>query len=114
MYLSNSISAGGHADGGGDVGIQRTTGSSGGVGLGHADGRRPGGGNVAGRAALSGGATDDRRYLANNADALGGAGWDVKYPGVQILAAMALLQGKAGAHADVLRRYKQKADLIAC
>ncbi|KAF8772467.1 hypothetical protein HU200_005728 [Digitaria exilis] len=48
-------------------------------------------------------ATDDRRYLANNADALGGTGWDVKYPGVQILAAMALRQGKAGAHADVLR-----------
>lgn len=42
-------------------------------------------------------ASDDRRYLdylANNADALGGTGWsinqfgwDVKYPGVQILAA---------------------------
>ncbi|OEL30581.1 Endoglucanase 2 [Dichanthelium oligosanthes] len=69
-------------------------------------------------------ATDDQRYLdylANNADALGGTGWsinqfgwDVKYPGVQVLAAKALLQGKAGAHADVLRRYKQKADLFAC
>ncbi|TKW12152.1 hypothetical protein SEVIR_5G018300v4 [Setaria viridis] len=70
-------------------------------------------------------ATGDRRYLdylANNADALGGTGWsinqfgwDVKYPGVQILAAKFLLQGKAGgAHADVLRRYKQKADLFAC
>jgi endoglucanase len=42
-------------------------------------------------------ATNDRQYLdylANNADALGGTGWsinefgwDVKYPGVQILAA---------------------------
>ena len=62
-------------------------------------------------------------YLANNADALGGTGWsinqfgwDVKYPGVQVLAAMVLLRGKAGggAHADVLRRYKQKADLFAC
>ncbi|CAL4978629.1 unnamed protein product [Urochloa decumbens] len=61
-------------------------------------------------------------YVANNADALGGTGWsinefgwDVKYPGVQVLAAMALLRGKSGvAHADVLRRYKQKADLFAC
>ncbi|KAJ1281978.1 hypothetical protein BS78_03G014500 [Paspalum vaginatum] len=72
-------------------------------------------------------ATDDRRYLdylANNADALGGTGWsinqfgwDVKYPGVQVLAAQMLLRGKTGgggAHADVLRRYKQKADLFAC
>jgi hypothetical protein len=70
-------------------------------------------------------ATGERRYLdylANNADALGGTGWsinqfgwDVKYPGVQILAAKFLLQGRAGgAHADVLRRYKQKADLFAC
>ncbi|WVZ72841.1 hypothetical protein U9M48_021240 [Paspalum notatum var. saurae] len=73
-------------------------------------------------------ATDDGRYLdylANNADALGGTGWsinqfgwDVKYPGVQVLAAQMLLRGKAGAaggqHADVLRRYKQKADLFAC
>jgi hypothetical protein len=42
-------------------------------------------------------ATDNRRYLdylANNGDALGGTGWatnefgwDVKYPGVQVLAA---------------------------
>ncbi|CAO2175113.1 unnamed protein product [Urochloa humidicola] len=61
-------------------------------------------------------------YVANNADALGGTGWsinefgwDVKYPGVQVLAAMALLRrGNNGAHADVLRRYKQKADLFAC
>ena len=62
-------------------------------------------------------------YLATNADALGGTGWsinqfgwDVKYPGVQVLAAMFLLRrgGNAGAHADVLRRYKQKADLFAC
>ncbi|PVH39514.1 hypothetical protein PAHAL_5G524000 [Panicum hallii] len=71
-------------------------------------------------------ASGDRRYLnylTNNADALGGTGWsinqfgwDVKYPGVQVLAAMVLLRGKAGggAHADVLRRYKQKADLFAC
>ncbi|XP_062208289.1 endoglucanase 2-like [Phragmites australis] len=69
-------------------------------------------------------ATDDRRYLdylTTNADELGGTGWsinqfgwDVKYVGVQVLAAKILLQGKAGAHADVLRRYQQKADLFAC
>ncbi|KAL5654161.1 hypothetical protein ACJX0J_033480, partial [Zea mays] len=73
-------------------------------------------------------ATGDARYLdylANNADALGGTGWsinqfgwDVKYPGVQVLAAMTLLRRRgdagAGAHADVLQRYKQQADLFAC
>ncbi|KAL6850124.1 hypothetical protein ACP4OV_020751 [Aristida adscensionis] len=69
-------------------------------------------------------ATDDRRYLdylASNADALGGTGWninqfgwDVKYPGVQVLAAKILAQGNAGEHAGVLRRYQQKADLFAC
>uniref|UniRef100_A0A0D9Y5A1 Endoglucanase n=1 Tax=Oryza glumipatula TaxID=40148 RepID=A0A0D9Y5A1_9ORYZ len=69
-------------------------------------------------------ASDDRRYLdylANNADALGGTGWsinqfgwDVKYPGVQILAAKFLLQGKAGEHAGVLQGYRRKADFFAC
>ncbi|XP_006643915.2 endoglucanase 1-like [Oryza brachyantha] len=69
-------------------------------------------------------ATDDRHYLdylANNGDALGGTGWgtnefgwDVKYPGVQVLAAKFLLQGKAGQHAAVLARYQQKADVFAC
>jgi hypothetical protein len=60
-------------------------------------------------------------YLANNADALGGTGWstsefgwDIKYPGVQVLAAKILLQGKAGAHAAVLQRYRNKADFFAC
>ncbi|KAL5228944.1 hypothetical protein ABZP36_017209, partial [Zizania latifolia] len=69
-------------------------------------------------------ATDNRRYLdylANNAEALGGTGWsinqfgwDIKYPGVQILAAKFLLQGKAGEHAAVLQRYRQLADFFAC
>ncbi|XP_044972273.1 endoglucanase 2-like [Hordeum vulgare subsp. vulgare] len=69
-------------------------------------------------------ATDDRRYLdyvANNADAMGGTGWstgmfswDIKYPGVQVLAAKILLHGKAGAHAAVLQRYRQKADFFVC
>ena len=46
-------------------------------------------------------ATDNRRYLdylANNGDALGGTGWatnefgwDVKYPGVRVLAAKVFL-----------------------
>ncbi|KAF7035869.1 hypothetical protein CFC21_046656 [Triticum aestivum] len=69
-------------------------------------------------------ATDDRRYLdylANNADAMGGTGWstamfswDIKYAGVQVLAAKILLQGRAGAHAAVLQRYRQKADFFVC
>uniref|UniRef100_A0A0D9UYD2 Endoglucanase n=1 Tax=Leersia perrieri TaxID=77586 RepID=A0A0D9UYD2_9ORYZ len=69
-------------------------------------------------------ATNDRRYLdylANNADALGGTGWsinefgwDVKYPGIQVLAAKILLQGNAGEHDAVLRSYRQKADFFAC
>ncbi|KAF0917025.1 hypothetical protein E2562_016326 [Oryza meyeriana var. granulata] len=69
-------------------------------------------------------ATNGRRYLdylANNGDALGGTGWatnefgwDVKYPGVQVLAAKFLLQGKAGQHAAALQRYQQKADVFAC
>lgn len=71
-------------------------------------------------------ATNDEHYLAylaNNGDSLGGTGWstnqfgwDIKYPGVQVLASKILLQGKAGAaaHAGALRRYQQKADLFAC
>ncbi|CAL4896239.1 unnamed protein product [Urochloa decumbens] len=60
-------------------------------------------------------------YLARNGDALGGTGWsinqfgwDVKYPGVQVLAAKFLLQGRAGAHAAALRRYAQNADFFVC
>lgn len=69
-------------------------------------------------------ATGDARYLdylANNADALGGTGWsinqfgwDVKYPGVQVLAAKFLLQGRAGAHAATLQRYRQNAEFFVC
>uniref|UniRef100_J3KXQ6 Endoglucanase n=1 Tax=Oryza brachyantha TaxID=4533 RepID=J3KXQ6_ORYBR len=69
-------------------------------------------------------ATDDRRYLdylANNADALGGTGWsinqfgwDVKYPGVQVLAAKFLLQGKASEHAGVMQSYQQKVEFFVC
>ncbi|CAN6331018.1 unnamed protein product [Urochloa humidicola] len=60
-------------------------------------------------------------YLARNGDALGGTGWsinqfgwDVKYPGVQVLAAKFLLQGRAGAHAAELRRYAQNAKFVVC
>uniref|UniRef100_A0A0E0JFN2 Endoglucanase n=1 Tax=Oryza punctata TaxID=4537 RepID=A0A0E0JFN2_ORYPU len=69
-------------------------------------------------------ATDNRRYLdylANNGDALGGTGWgtnefgwDVKYPGVQVLATKFLLQGKAGPHTAVLQSYQRNADVFAC
>ncbi|KAF8725544.1 hypothetical protein HU200_020077 [Digitaria exilis] len=60
-------------------------------------------------------------YLARNGDALGGTGWsinqfgwDVKYPGVQVMAAKFLLQGRAGAHAATLERYHQNAEFFVC
>ncbi|KAL6864885.1 hypothetical protein ACP4OV_016036 [Aristida adscensionis] len=69
-------------------------------------------------------ATEDRfylDYLANNGDALGGTGWsinqfgwDVKYPGVQVLAAKFLMQGRAGEHAAALQRYRRNAEFFVC
>ncbi|CAN6335971.1 unnamed protein product [Urochloa humidicola] len=76
-------------------------------------------------------ATEEPRYLeylARNGDALGGTGWsinqfgwDVKYPGVQVLAAKFLLQGRAAAgagagaeHAAALRRYARNAEFFVC
>ncbi|KAM3412652.1 hypothetical protein ACQJBY_004029 [Aegilops geniculata] len=69
-------------------------------------------------------ATEERfylEYLARNGDALGGTGWsinqfgwDVKYPGVQVLAAKFLLQGRAGEHAEALQRYRQNAEFFVC
>ncbi|XP_010533581.1 PREDICTED: endoglucanase 6 isoform X2 [Tarenaya hassleriana] len=60
-------------------------------------------------------------YLGRNGDAMGGTGWamtefgwDVKYAGVQTLVAKFLLQGKAGRHAPVFRRYQQKAEFFMC
>ncbi|GJM94886.1 hypothetical protein PR202_ga11569 [Eleusine coracana subsp. coracana] len=60
-------------------------------------------------------------YLARNGDALGGTGWsinqfgwDVKYPGVQVLAAKFLMQGRAGKHAATLQRYRQNAEFFVC
>uniref|UniRef100_A0A0D9WDV8 Endoglucanase n=1 Tax=Leersia perrieri TaxID=77586 RepID=A0A0D9WDV8_9ORYZ len=69
-------------------------------------------------------ATEDRFYLdyiAGNGDELGGTGWsinqfgwDVKYPGVQVLAAKFLLQGRAGDHAAALKRYRDNAEFFVC
>ncbi|KAK8537929.1 hypothetical protein V6N13_096274 [Hibiscus sabdariffa] len=60
-------------------------------------------------------------YLGRNGDSMGGTGWamtefgwDVKYAGVQTLVAKFLMQGKAGHHAPVFERYRQKADYFMC
>ncbi|XP_042374755.1 endoglucanase 6-like [Zingiber officinale] len=60
-------------------------------------------------------------YIANNGDALGGTewdatefGWDVKYAGVQVLAAKFFLQGREAQPAPVLERYQQKAESFMC
>ncbi|CAD5316263.1 unnamed protein product [Arabidopsis thaliana] len=60
-------------------------------------------------------------YLGRNGDAMGGTGWsmtefgwDVKYAGVQTLVAKFLMQGKAGRHAPVFRKYQEKADSFMC
>ncbi|CAN4115544.1 unnamed protein product [Withania somnifera] len=60
-------------------------------------------------------------YLGDNGDALGGTswsmtefGWDVKYAGVQTLAAKFLMQGNAGDHAAVFEKYQDKAEDFMC
>ncbi|XP_009601304.1 endoglucanase 6 [Nicotiana tomentosiformis] len=60
-------------------------------------------------------------YLGENGDALGGTGWsmtefgwDVKYAGVQTLAAKFLMQGNAGNHAPVFEKYQEKAENFMC
>ncbi|KAE8677963.1 Endoglucanase 2 [Hibiscus syriacus] len=60
-------------------------------------------------------------YLGKNGDSMGGTGWamtefgwDVKYAGVQTLVAKFLMQGKAGLHAPVFKRYHQKAEHFMC
>ncbi|MBA0657172.1 hypothetical protein Goklo_009478 [Gossypium klotzschianum] len=60
-------------------------------------------------------------YLAKNGDSMGGTGWamtefgwDVKYAGVQTLVAKFLMQGKAGHHAPVFEKYRQKAEYFMC
>ncbi|KAL5727045.1 cellulase [Ranunculus cassubicifolius] len=60
-------------------------------------------------------------YLGKNGDSMGGTGWsmtefgwDVKYAGVQVLAAKILMQGKAGRHTDVFKRFQAKAEYFMC
>ncbi|PIA49033.1 hypothetical protein AQUCO_01300114v1 [Aquilegia coerulea] len=69
-------------------------------------------------------ATNDQYYLdylGNNGDSMGGTGWamtefgwDVKYAGVQVLAAKFLMQGKAANHLEVFQRYQEKAEYFMC
>eukprot|EP01018_Ginkgo_biloba_P006892 Gb_28546 [translate_table: standard] len=76
------------------------------------------------------------QYLANNAVSLGGTGWamtefswDVKYAGVQVLAAkidlmprwtnkfsgsQVLMEGKSGKYASILQQYQSKAEFFLC
>ncbi|XP_062198881.1 endoglucanase 22-like [Phragmites australis] len=63
------------------------------------------------------------RYAADKADCFGGVGWamtefswDVKYAGVQVLAAKLLLDGDPGAakHRAVLEQYRAKAEHYLC
>nr|AGG19094.1 cellulase [Zea mays] len=63
------------------------------------------------------------RYAVDKADSFGGVGWamtefswDVKYAGVQVLAAKLLLEGDPGAqeHGAVLEKYKAKAEHYLC
>eukprot|EP00249_Psilotum_nudum_P036831 c8844_g1_i2 orf=824-2725(-) len=60
------------------------------------------------------------KYVEDNAGPLGGTGWeitefswDVKYAGVQVLVAKALLQGRVEKNA-VMESYKSKADFFIC
>ncbi|GJN00160.1 hypothetical protein PR202_ga17571 [Eleusine coracana subsp. coracana] len=61
-------------------------------------------------------------YVVRNADEFGGTGWaitefswDVKYAGVQILAARLLLSGEhAPQHRETLERYRSKAEHYVC
>ncbi|KAL6846613.1 hypothetical protein ACP4OV_024061 [Aristida adscensionis] len=63
------------------------------------------------------------RYAVDRADSFGGVGWamtefswDVKYAGVQVLAAKLLLEGdpQAAKHRAVLEQYKAKAEHYLC
>ncbi|KAJ3694884.1 hypothetical protein LUZ60_000261 [Juncus effusus] len=61
-------------------------------------------------------------YVVENAEDFGGVGWamsefswDVKYAGVQVLAAKILLEGNhAKRHQDILEQYKSKAEHYLC
>ncbi|KAL5988062.1 hypothetical protein ACLOJK_035825 [Asimina triloba] len=69
-------------------------------------------------------ATDREDYLSyvvNNAHCFGGIGWaitefswDVKYAGVQILAAQVLMSGRHPKHSHILQQYQSKAEHYLC
>ncbi|KAH9323654.1 hypothetical protein KI387_018293, partial [Taxus chinensis] len=61
------------------------------------------------------------QYVVDNAQSLGGVGWgvqefswDVKYAGVQILAAKVLMEGKGGKYTATLQHYQNKAQFFLC
>ncbi|KAF0915544.1 hypothetical protein E2562_036697 [Oryza meyeriana var. granulata] len=69
------------------------------------------------------GREDYLRYAVDNADSFGGVGWaitefswDVKYAGLQVLAAKLLLDGdpQAAEHGGVLEQYREKAEHYLC
>ncbi|KAH9304364.1 hypothetical protein KI387_008768 [Taxus chinensis] len=60
-------------------------------------------------------------YIADNAESLGGTGWamtefswDVKYAGLQVLAAKVLMQGQGGKYSSILQKYQSKAEFFLC
>ncbi|KAK7316558.1 hypothetical protein RJT34_00112 [Clitoria ternatea] len=69
-------------------------------------------------------ATDNEEYfeyLISNAHTFGGIGWaiteftwDVKYAGLQILASKFLMEEKHKKHADILEKYRSKAEYYIC
>ncbi|KAJ6973319.1 endoglucanase 11-like [Populus alba x Populus x berolinensis] len=69
-------------------------------------------------------ATDNEKYLEyviNNAHCFGGTGWamaefswDVKYAGLQIMAAKLLVEEKHKEHGDTLEQYRSKAEHYLC
>lgn len=61
------------------------------------------------------------KYVVDNANSLGGTGWattefswDVKYAGLQILAAKVLMEGKGGYYISTLKQYQAKAEYFLC
>lgn len=61
------------------------------------------------------------KYIAENADSLGGTGWemtefswDVKYSGLQVLAAKVLMEGQGSKYSSTLEKYQSKAEFFLC
>ncbi|KAM7270089.1 hypothetical protein ACFE04_029303 [Oxalis oulophora] len=61
------------------------------------------------------------KYVAENAEYMGGTGWamkefswDNKYAGVQILLSKILMEGQAGRYTNTLKQYQAKANYFAC